>query len=95
MTESQQMLPELFQAFDRKVPMKYTIEKSMWKKFGTTDLENLVPSKLQIFGTFDNPMFLAGEVGVLCGIFAQNTRQKCKELEGFHEALYSCATDFT
>jgi len=89
------MLPELFSAFDRKVPLKYTIEKSKWKKFGTTDLENLVPLKLQIFGTFDNPMFLAGEVGVLCGIFAENTRKKCRELHGIHEGLMNPSIDFT
>jgi len=82
MTESQQILPELFRAFDRKVPLKYTIEKSKWKKFVKTDLENLVPSKLQIFGTFDSPIFLAGEVGTLCGIFAEETRKKCRKLRG-------------
>jgi len=80
--------PKLFSVFDRKVQYRYTIKKSTWKTYNEPKLNRLVSTKLQVFGTSGAPLFLAAEIGNLCGVFDAETRKKCRDLPGMLPPLY-------
>jgi undecaprenyl pyrophosphate synthase len=63
-------LPALFQIFEGKMP-----------RLGDED-EKSMDVAINIYGTAEEPIFLAADVGKICDLAERSTRDKCESYEG-------------
>jgi len=84
-------LPSVFQLFNKKIAFRYTIRQNKWDQYSEKKLNNLVDSKLPIYGTFDKPYFKAMDLVQLCAIPMPTMRRHCQKLQG--NAIITCSCD--
>ena len=73
-------LPSLFKMFEGKLP-KHLVEDSVENK------EDMVDINLNIYGTEEQPIFLAADIGKLCHYKDRNVIQQC---QSYRQCLFCC-----
>ena len=75
-------LPSLFKMFEGKLP-KHLLQDNLENK------EDMVEIQLNIYGDQERPIFLAGDIGKLCGMHEKHVPEKIKAYKGMFICKYA------